>query len=162
MSNVERRDDHQLVLKGGPGVSFGTSSCTNASSAVECFAALTKARHRGNDELSDSSRNESSHPAIQPAGRSIDRSYGHAAPAERSRKNAILESLVQLARRPGSTRPQVEREAGQQIAQEASEPGLSASLRITELRTAANNAQEEDLARSSSVMTDDGGPAPKE
>jgi len=45
---------------------------------------------------------------------------------------------------------------------EGSELRAEASLRIAELRTAARIAQEEDLARSSSVMTDDGGPAPKE
>ena len=73
-----------------------------------------------------------------------------------------LESLVELVAALDRRVPEVEPGAGQETAQEVSETRAEASLRITELRTAARNAQEEDLARSSSVMTDDGGPAPKE
>jgi len=73
-----------------------------------------------------------------------------------------LESLVELVAALDRCVPQVERETGRQIAREASELRAEASLRITELRTAGRHTQQEDLARSSSVMTDDGGPAPKE
>lgn len=73
-----------------------------------------------------------------------------------------LESLVELVAALDRRVPRGEPGAGLESAQEASELRAEASLRITELRAAARNAQEEDLARSSAVMTDDGGPAPKE
>jgi hypothetical protein len=72
-----------------------------------------------------------------------------------------LDSLVELVAALDRHVPKVGPGA-QENAQEASELRAEASLRITELRTAARSAQEEDLARSSSVMADDGGPAPKE
>ena len=55
----------------------------------------------------------------------------------------LLESLVELVAARDRRVAEVETGAGQE-------------------RSAARSAQEEDLARSSSVMTDDGGPAPKE
>jgi hypothetical protein len=73
-----------------------------------------------------------------------------------------LESLVELVAALDRRVPKVEPGAGENHAQEASELRAEASLRITELRTAARNAQEEDVAHAISVMTDDGGPAPKE
>jgi|KBSMisStandDraft_5_1062788.scaffolds.fasta_scaffold1090797_2 hypothetical protein len=74
------------------------------------------------------------------------------------RARSLDELVAALDRRV----PEIEPGARQENAREVSELRAEASLRITELRTAARNGQEEELARSGSVMTDDGGPAPKE
>jgi len=73
-----------------------------------------------------------------------------------------LESLVALVAALDRRVPKVEPGAAREDAQRASDLRAEASLRISELRTAATNAQKADLVHSSSVMTDDGGPAPEE
>jgi hypothetical protein len=73
-----------------------------------------------------------------------------------------LESLLELVAALDRRVAHLERGARQQDAEEASQLRAEASLRVTELRTAAANELKEDGARANSVMTDDGGPAPKE